>query len=665
MRKRAWLISATIAFVLALTAAPVSAAPPPCTITGTPGDDTLPGTGGDDVICGLGGNDTINGHAGDDYLAGGGGDDVLIGGTGADVSDGGSGVDTASYMDHTGSIAAVIADIDGVGDDGNAFDGNSGDNVLTNVENLIGTAGKDSLTGSAAANTFVGGLGPDTFQGLAGSDTVTYAGRGGAVTVTIDGVANDPDGDNVLTDIENLLGTDRADTLIGSSARNVLDGGEGDDTLDGRTGADLLAGNGGEDTVTYADRTSAVQVDLDGLPDDGNADDGPPGERDNVTSDTENVIGGGGGDTLVGSASANELTGLGGSDLLRGLNGNDVLSGALGNDKLFGGAHTDRLVEAGDVSFTLTNTSLTGLGTDSLTAIEQAQLTGGASANAINASAFSGPTTLAGDGGNDLVIGGSSSDNLTGGDGNDTLRAGAAADTLGGGAGNDSLTGFAGDDQLSGGPGADVLSGLGGTDTALYTERTGAVTIDIDDVADDGNSMDGPTGARDNVKTDVENLTTGSGHDALIGSAADNVFNGGTGGDTFAGLGGVDTVTYADRTARMRLRVTIDDVADDGTPVDGSFNDNVLTDVENLIGRDVLAYGRDILIGSASDNEIVGGTGADTLRGLDGNDHIVANDGFAGDTINCDGGTNPGANDVAHVDPGESAPNCETVIVVP
>src|SRR5204863_247018 len=61
------------------------------------------------------------------------------------------------------------------------------------------------------------------------------------------------------------------------------------------------------------------------------------------------------------------------------------LTGGLGDDTFTGGAGMDRLVEMGDVNFTLTNTSLTGLGADSLAAIERVSLTGGRGPNSISA----------------------------------------------------------------------------------------------------------------------------------------------------------------------------------------------------------------------------------------------------------------------------------------
>jgi Ca2+-binding RTX toxin-like protein len=70
-----------------------------------------------------------------------------------------------------------------------------------------------------------------------------------------------------------------------------------------------------------------------------------------------------------------------------------------------------------------------GNGTDSLSNIETASLTGGSSNNNLNASAFTlGSVTLNGGAGNDKLLGGSGNDNLVGGAGNDTLTGGTGQD---------------------------------------------------------------------------------------------------------------------------------------------------------------------------------------------------------------------------------------------
>src|SRR5205814_2246459 len=70
-----------------------------------------------------------------------------------------------------------------------------------------------------------------------------------------------------------------------------------------------------------------------------------------------------------------------GNDYLVGAGENDVFTGGNGNDSIYGGSGTDELVESGDVNFVLSNAKLTGLGTDTLSSIETARLTGGAGDN--------------------------------------------------------------------------------------------------------------------------------------------------------------------------------------------------------------------------------------------------------------------------------------------
>src|SRR5207248_9119386 len=110
-------------------------------------------------------------------------------------------------------------------------------------------------------------------------------------------------------------------------------------------------------------------------------------------------------------------------------------------------------------------------------------------------------------------------------------------DTLKGGSASDWLFGNTGDDTLDGGLGADLLSGGDGNDLADYSSRTNAVTISLD-----GKPGDGEAGENDNVSSSIENVTTGSGNDAITGSAFANTLSGGPGNDTIAGAGGDDTL---------------------------------------------------------------------------------------------------------------------------
>ena len=179
-----------------------------------------------------------------------------------------------------------------------------------------------------------------------------------------------------------ICGLGGRDVLTGGGGADVLLGGSGADTLTGGRGADTLRGGSGQDTASYRDHRVAVIVDLDGA-----ADDGTRGERDQVATDVENLLGGAGPDRLTGSASGNRFDGGAGSDLLAGGSGADQLTGGLGNDTIGGGGGNDVLT--GD------------LGDD--------RLDGGA-----------GDDRLDGGGGDDLLIGGTGADRIDGGTGTNT-----------------------------------------------------------------------------------------------------------------------------------------------------------------------------------------------------------------------------------------------------
>lgn len=273
--------------------------------------------------------DTLTGDATTNVLNGGAGDDLLDGGLGADTVNGGADTDTVTYADRA---VAVTVTIDGFTGDGQMAEG---DNVATDVENVIGGSGDDMIVGSSAANllsggpgvdtldgaqgadTLDGGAGNDVLEGSLGSDTVTYAGRTTPVVVTLgDGIANDGEvaaaETDTLTNIENATGGDAGDTLTGSAATNVLAGGPGADTLDGGTGviADTLDGGTGTDTASYATRTEALSLTLDAT-----ANDGADTENDTLTA-IESLTGGSGADTISGDEAVNVLTGGDGADTI-------------------------------------------------------------------------------------------------------------------------------------------------------------------------------------------------------------------------------------------------------------------------------------------------------------------------------------------------------------
>lgn len=302
----------------------------------------------------------------------------------------------------------------------------------TSRQTLNDTSGIDTINAAAiSSNTYLD-LTP-------GSTASTLAGK----SLTI----------GTSTTIEKAFGGDGNDTIIGNSAANFLSSGRGDDLLTGAAGNDTLDGGTGIDIVV---ESGNVNFTLTNTTLTGNGTDS--------LSNIEGVflIGGSGNNNLNASGSSlaaialdgdagnDTLKGGSGSDLLDGGDGNDTLTGSAGNDSFTGGAGTDRVSETGNVNFTLTNTTLTGNGSDTLNSIERATLTGGTGNNNLNASAFTlGAVTLNGEAGNDTLKAGSKNDALNGGNGNDTLT---------GNAGNDTLTGGAGSDNLTGGNGLDVFA---------------------------------------------------------------------------------------------------------------------------------------------------------------------------------------------------------------
>jgi Ca2+-binding RTX toxin-like protein len=131
---------------------------------------------------------------------------------------------------------------------------------------------------------------------------------------------------------------------VGERGDDTIIGGLESDAIDPGPGTDRVSGGGGTDRVDYAQRVTPVNIALDGSPNSGNEMDGPPGARDSLASDIENIIGGNASDRLVGNALPNAISGFKGHDVLVGLGGADRLWGrGLGADFAVGAAEADRI----------------------------------------------------------------------------------------------------------------------------------------------------------------------------------------------------------------------------------------------------------------------------------------------------------------------------------
>lgn len=564
---------------------------------------------------------------------------------------------------------------------GGTLNGGSGNDTLNgtaNPDQLDGGAGDDTLNGGDGFDSLIGGPGADTLNGGDnGGDVAIYSERTAGVTVDLDGVTGDDgepgEGDSVGADVEMIEGGAGTDILAGNASSNELRGNGGNDTFNGLEGDDVLwadagsdtfHGGSGNDVVTYAARSESLVIDVDGV-----ADDGAPGENDNVGPDVEIVQGGLGSDLLIGNTGSNTLDGYFGADTLRGGGGSDVLKGPDAADTADYSDHSSDVTisldgiandgQTGENDHLEANviSIIGGSGNDTLTGNDQVNgLDGGAGDDVIDGRG--GADEILGKAGNDTFLSSLppivsfDSDAFAGGDGFDIadysprtaavrvqldglagdgessesdmigpdvegIRGGAGNDVLIGDDGLNSLEGGPGDDRLDGGLGADAITGGEGRDLLDYSARADPVSVDIDGEPGD----DGGSGEQDSVSTDVEDVLGGDGDDTLVGSDSDNFLDGGPGGDALDGGGGVDRLDYSKRSTRVH--VDLDGVADDG---EAGEDDNTMGFEVILGGRkdDVLLAGdeRSTVLGGAGDDDIEAGAGDDFLQGGPGNDYL-------------------------------------------
>ena len=312
--------------------------------------------------------------------------------------------------------------------------------AYTSIENLSDLVDSSSRSIEFADGTAAVAI-SDSGSNDDGISSLDRDGFGTAVPVRLGG------GDLSLTTgfVDNIIQFQSVDAAF--TGKVNVDSGDGNDfvdltllssdsTIDVGKGNNTVLSGSGDDTINGAMGSDSVFA----------------GDGDDV------VFGGGGRDTLKGGDGNDMINAQGGSgDFLSGGNGDDTLKG--------GGGTRDRIVEQGNVDFTLTDGSLTGLGNDVIGGIDLAILTGGSGDNRLDASGFSGKVTLDGSTGDDTLIGGANSDRLVGGSGNDSLDGGGGNDWLLGGSGNDFLFGNHGEDTILGEGGNDTLQGGRDRDT--------------------------------------------------------------------------------------------------------------------------------------------------------------------------------------------------------
>lgn len=502
---------------------------------GTAAADVILGSAEADQIYGLDGDDALYGGDGADLLAGGKGSDGMAGGRGNDIYEVGAAGDRVMEAANEGidEIRAWVSyrladnvenltlvgpgDFDGVGNAlANRIGGTGGANKLyggVGDDLLSGAAGNDRLYGEVGADQLYGGDGADYLDGGAGGDLL-LGGKGDDVYEVdatgdrvvelqgegIDGVrawisywltanvetltlVGPGDLDGVGNALDNkIYGNAGANMLSGGAGNDVLSGGAGNDRLSGVDGADWLYGGDGNDLLEGGAGNDLMAG--------GNGDDrysvGAAGDRvqeladegiDEVTAwvshrlaaNVENLILDGASDIDgVGNYLSNRITGNAGDNVLDGGGGgHDVLAGGRGNDIYY--------IDPYFSDLTVTIVEQAGEGIDEIRVrsesafielranIENVRLLGSGVADAY---------------GNDL------NNSMVGGIGKNLLKGEAGDDLLMGGAGDDNLTGGLGKDRLYGGSGNDVLN------IGEFADPDSGKDVSVGEIYDGGDGVD-------------------------------------------------------------------------------------------------------------------------------------------------------------------------------
>jgi len=672
------------------------------TVLGSAGADTILGSGGDDSLTGGGGNDSFQytgSSNGFDAVDGGSGTDTILAlansttigltsVTGVEAISGGAftgvsitGSANADSLDFTGATLTAITKIDG---------GAGNDTVLGSVgaDTILGSGGDDSLQGAGGNDTFQytgtsngfdvvdGGAGTDTIAALANSTTIGLSSITGVETITggsFTGVsilatvnADRLDFSNTtLVAITKIDGDQGNDTLIGSAGSDTIIGGIGDDLLQGGLGNDLFriggttdgfdAIDGGSGNDTIAATATGTQIGLTSVAGietissggfsnvtiwGSNADDYLDFSATVLTGITK-ISGGWGNDTIIGSAGNDTIAGNGDDDNLQGGDGNDTFqytASSSGNDIIDGGTGTDTVIATqGTTKISMTsfanieafssggfsNVSIGGTNNADSFDFTNATLTG-----ITKIEGGSGNDTIIGSTGNDTIVGMADNDSLAGGGGNDTFRYDYnpnGFDDVDGGAGTDTivattnsttigLSSLTNVETISNGGFSNVsILGSSGNNFFDFTAVTiTGITAIFGDVGND--TILGSTGA-DTIfgGSDSDSLDGGAGNDSIAGDNGDDILVGNAGNDTLNGSSGTDTVSYAYATAAWTINLS----AASAQGTSGTETDTI-SNMENVIG----GSGADTITGTSGNNSLSGGGGDDRITGGAGNDTI-------------------------------------------
>ncbi|MDD5272202.1 MAG: calcium-binding protein, partial [Methylovulum sp.] len=269
------------------------------------------------------------------------------------------------------------------------------------------------------ASTPIAYLPTDTFtfdvDSVSAASLVFGGGGASAITITVGSIVITFNG---LTDFNAVLKSyfsfaDGSQLVFGDGLAGTghLSDDTAADTLFSTDGSDYLDGLGGGDTVSYANATAAVTVNLTSQ----GAAQNTIGAGSDKLLNFANLTGSSFNDTLTGDANINTIDGGLGIDTMDGKNGADTYKATAGDVVNDTGTDnvTDTVIANSDYALATGYVALTHKGVENLTLL--------AGSTAISGTGNEGDNTVTGNINNNVLDGGSAgTDTLVGGAGNDT-----------------------------------------------------------------------------------------------------------------------------------------------------------------------------------------------------------------------------------------------------
>ncbi|VEJ54444.1 beta strand repeat-containing protein [Pragia fontium] len=558
---------------------------------------------------------------GNHHISAGGGDDTIIAGSGNNHIDGGSGFNT---VDYSAAVSAINVDLlSGVA----SSNGFGGQDNLTNVNQIIGTAFNDVIAGGNGDDVIYAGDGDDIILGSLGSDTL-FGGEGNnkldysrlSAGVTIDVIngrtIKSVGGTDSFSHFTQFIGSLDNDVFIMSKGNFTIDGGAGVDTVDysqisARIVVDLRSGRAYQFDAANADfgvqYLSSIEKII--LP---NSVSGRGSVVYTGTSGGLWVMGSDGADTFYVMGGSNTFTGGGGTDWIsyihaksgvnvrvdannngkatnNGYGGQDILNGIA---YIQGSSHDDYLAGNNLLNGRKGNDTLEGTGSGAIAYYRE-------SPRGIVADLEAGIVSDDGYGYQDKLI---NINKIYGSDSGDIIY-GNSQDNV--------ISTYEGNDLIFGSKGNDFLNGGSGIDTVDYSLLDAGILANLSTkIVNKG------VNGKDNLAS-IENLTGTIFDDVLIGDAGNNILVGGGGNDILIGGGGDDllfggngfvTASYQTSTSGIHANLST------GVVADGLDGTDTLVQINKILGS---SHDDIFTITSSSDLQnyvIDGGAGIDTLK---------------------------------------------------